>query len=115
MKASGAIALVPGGCFIGCGIWLRRRAQFFLDGASFMSSGYFSWLKHKTNATILLCVGIALLIIGVILLLTGFMKSNAVKNPEVPNTNNTITKPSSTDTQYRLAKLDLLKKNGVII
>ena len=89
----------------------------FIKASNYVDRSFLIWSDHKRNATIMLVIGLAIIVIGLIIFFVGFLKANAVANPESDNQTskvNTADNTSHIDIEDRLAKLDNLKSSGII-
>ena len=117
LKFAGIIGTVIGIVLTGCGIYKRNYAQMFIKASNYVDRSFLIWSDHKRNATIMLVIGLAIIVIGLIIFFVGFLKANAVANPESDNQTskvNTADNTSHIDIEDRLAKLDNLKSSGII-
>lgn len=72
------------------------------------------WQEHLSNGKLIMYIGIAVLIIGLILLFIGILKRNAIVNPENQHVINTPIVAPSEDATDKLKKLNELKTEGLI-
>lgn len=116
IKNTGIGLSVIGVITSGSGLHLRKQANamikaldaggnlFGFDSSTYRSMGI--WGDKLTNANTILIIGIVLLIIGIIMCYCGYLKANAVNNPE--------RKVSDQNTVDRLNKLKEAKQLGFI-
>ena len=75
------------------------------------------WQSQKSISIVILIIGIVITLTGLIMIYNGFLKANAVTNPENDNQTskvNTIDNITRVDIEDRLAQLDSLKSSGII-
>ena len=104
----GGILTIVGGVLTAYGLYFRNKAKWFMDGAGYLSNGYYSWENKLSHATTLVVCSIIVAVIGAILLTIGIkaIVSNYRSTQSTTNYN------SSADT--RLKELANLRDSDVI-
>ena len=117
MKIGGMISAFVGIICSGVGSFMIRDANKWIAfSGNLMGPTFTSAVQQKNYGRELLVVGIALFFIGIIFLIVGFFKANAVKYPETESTAPMSVPPTiqSAEPVDRLAQLQSLKESGLL-